>query len=128
MKYLLDSHVLFWIITGDLQLSRKAKNIYLDEENKIFISIASLWEIAIKISLNKLSISMSLPEFVQEHVIANEISIMPIELTHIYNLENLPFYHRDPFDRLIVAQSMAEKINILSNDTVFDRYPVKRIW
>ena len=128
MKYLLDSHVLFWIITGDLQLSRKAKNIYLDEKNKIFISIASLWEIAIKISLNKLSISMRLPEFVQEHVIANEISIMPIELTHIYNLENLPFYHRDPFDRLIIAQSMAEKINILSNDTVFDRYPVKRIW
>ena len=128
MKYLLDSHVLFWIITGDLQLSRKAKNIYLDEKNKIFISIASLWEIAIKISLNKLSISMSLPEFVQEHVIANEIFIMPIELTHIYNLENLPFYHRDPFDRLIIAQSMAEKINILSNDTVFDRYPVKRIW
>jgi len=128
LKYLLDSHVLFWIITGDLQLSRKAKNIYLDEKNKIFISIASLWEIAIKISLNKLSISMRLPEFVQEHVIANEISIMPIELTHIYNLENLPFYHRDPFDRLIIAQSMAEKINILSNDTVFDRYPVKRIW
>jgi PIN domain nuclease of toxin-antitoxin system len=118
MKFLLDTHALLWILSEDKRLSEDAKNEYLNRENTIFLSMASIWEMSIKISLNKLKLS----------VVGNDIKLLRIESSHIYPLQKLPFYHRDPFDRLIICQAMYEKMPIISSDKNFDLYSVKRIW
>jgi PIN domain nuclease of toxin-antitoxin system len=128
LRYLLDTHALLWIVEDDPQLGVQAKAIYLDEENEIFISVANIWEMAIKISLTKLEIPGTLSEFVKEHVRGNKIDILSIELNHLYQLENLSYFHKDPFDRLIIAQAIVENIPILSSDIAFDDYPIQRIW
>lgn len=128
MKYLLDTHSLLWIITGNRILSKKALNIYLNEENDIFFSAASIWELAIKSSLNKINLGMNLDRFVEEHIRGNNIEILYISLPHLFRIEKLPFHHRDPFDRLIIAQALEDNLIIISKDKTFDRYNVKRIW
>jgi PIN domain nuclease of toxin-antitoxin system len=128
MNYLLDTHTLLWIVTDDKQLSRKVKKLFLDEENEIFFSIASLWEISIKVSLGRLELGQPLSDFCSRHIIGNKIRLLDIKLEHLEVLETLKFYHRDPFDRLIVCQSMVEKIPVLSNDKVFSKYSINRIW
>lgn len=128
MKYIIDTHTLLWIVTDDTKLSKKAKNIYLNSKNYIFFSIISIWEMAIKISLKKLSIDLSLQDFIKKHIKGNDIRILNIELQHILLLENLHYHHRDPFDRLIISQAIKENIPIISSDKLFDSYPIKRIW
>jgi len=128
MKYLIDTHTLLWIVTKNKKLSKKVKDIYLNSENQIFISLASLWEMAIKINLNKLSINEPLKDFVKNQIKSNDINILDIKTKHILLLENLPYYHKDPFDRLIISQSINEQIPLLSFDKVFDKYSIKRIW
>ncbi len=128
MKFLIDTHTLLWIVTDDKKLSETANKLYLNSDNLIFVSLASIWEMAIKISIRKLSIEEPLNDFIQNQIKGNDIRILNIEIEHILRLENLPFYHRDPFDRLIISQSMSENIPVLSSDKVFDRYPIKRIW
>jgi len=128
MKYLIDTHTLLWIVTKNQKLSDRARELFLNTENLIFFSLASLWEMAIKISLNKLFLEEPLKDFIQTHIKGNDIKILNIEINHILSLENLPYYHRDPFDRLLITQSMNENIPILSSDKVFDLYPIKRIW
>lgn len=128
MKYLLDTHTLLWIVNDDARLGDNAKRIFLNEDIEIFTSISSIWEMAIKTSLNKLELPGSLSEFVQNHIRENKINILSIELNHLFQLENLPYYHRDPFDRLIIAQAIAENIPVLSRDSAFDDYPIQRIW
>ena len=128
MRYLLDTHTLLWIVDDDPKLGHEARIIYLNDENEIFVSIASIWEIAIKSSLGKLEIPGMLSDFVKEHIRGNKIDIMPIELNHLCQLENLPYFHRDPFDRLVIAQAISENIPILGIDKAFDNYPVQRIW
>lgn len=128
MRYLLDTHTLLWIITDDRQLSGKVRKLFLDEKNDIVISMASIWELAIKISLGKLEIRGHLPDFVKEHILGNNITILSIELPHLYNLETQPFYHRNPFDRLMISQSIFEKLPIISRNEALDNYPIRRIW
>jgi PIN domain nuclease of toxin-antitoxin system len=128
VKYLIDTHTLLGIVTNDPKLSAKAKDLYLDSENEIFISMASIWELSIKSSLGKISLEQPLDEFVDEHVKGNDIRILKIELPHVLRIENLPFYHRDPFDRLIISQSIEDNIPIIGSDKTFDSYPIKRIW
>jgi len=128
LKYLLDTHTLLWVIDDNPQLSRKVRNIFLDEDNDIYISMASIWEMAIKISLKKLEIPGNLSYFVNEHIHGNNIEVLSIQLTHIYQLELLPFHHRDPFDRLIISQAISEHLPVLSYDYSFDPYSVERIW
>ncbi len=128
MKYLIDTHTLLWIVTKNKKLSKKVKDIYLNSENQIFISLASLWEMAIKINLKKLSINEPLKDFVKNQIKSNDINILDIKTKHILLLENLPYYHKDPFDRLIISQSINEQIPLLSFDKVFDKYSIKRIW
>ena len=98
MKYIIDTHTLLWIITNDLKLSKNAKDLYLNSKNTINLSLESLWEMAIKISLNKLFIDEKLKDFVKNHIKGNDIKILNIELSHIILLEKLPYHHRDPFD------------------------------
>ena len=128
MKYLLDTHTLLWITTDDPKLSKKAKNIYLDAENEILLSIASIWELAIKSSIGKITFQKDLDDFIDFHVKGNNIEILKIELPHVLRIEKLPFHHRDPFDRLIIAQAIEDNLKILGADNIFDKYKVKRIW
>lgn len=128
MEYLLDTHALLWIVTDDNQLSNKAKKLFLDEKNEIFISTASMWEIAIKVSLDRLELGQSLTDFYYKHVIGNKIQLLNIKVEHLAVLETLEFYHRDPFDRLIICQAIVEEIPVLSSDKILSKYPIKRIW
>jgi PIN domain nuclease of toxin-antitoxin system len=128
LKFLLDTHTLLWIINDDPQLPKYVKTIYLDEENLPYLSMASVWELSIKVGLGKLKIPGDLANFVNEHVLGNNIEIFPIQLLHLYQLQHLEYIHKDPFDRLLIAQAIVEQIPIMSADLLFDRYPIKRIW
>lgn len=131
MKYLIDTHVFIWFMEGNPSFSPIAKSIILNKNNEIFISIASLWEISIKNSIGKLLISKKFNEL--SNVLYNNlIEILPITFSHTVENNQLPFHHRDPFDRIIVAQAIIENVNFISADAVFDNYlkgkSVSRIW
>ncbi|VAX19122.1 hypothetical protein MNBD_IGNAVI01-2280 [hydrothermal vent metagenome] len=128
MKYLLDTHTLLWIVTDSPKLSKKAKKLYLETDNTILFSLASIWELAIKSSLGKIEFDKTLEGFVEEHVKGNNIQILNIELPHILRVEQLPFHHRNPFDRLLIAQLIENNLSIISYDKIFDLYKVNRIW
>ena len=128
MKYLLDTHTLLWIVTDSPKLSKKAKKLYLETNNLILFSLASVWELAIKSSLGKIEFEKSLEKFVEEHVKRNNIQILNIELPHLLRVEQLPFHHRDPFDRLLISQLIENNLSIISCDKMFDLYDVKRVW
>ena len=130
MRYLLDSHTFFGI-SGSNELSSKAKNIIDAQNNDLLISIASLWEISIKYGLGKLVIEGSY-DSIADDLTENEIEILPINFAHTKVQATLPFHHKDPFDRILVAQSISENIDLISKDDIFDKYfkgeAVKRIW
>ncbi len=128
MRLIFDTHTLLWIVTNDSKLSKKAKSLFLNSKNEILFSFASIWEMAIKINLGRLSIDQSLKEFIKHHIKGNDIKLLSIELNHILLLENLPHHHRDPFDRLLICQAIAENIPIISSDKDLDLYLIKRIW
>jgi len=128
VNYLIDTHAFLWIVANNSKLSNRVKALFLDSENLLHLSMASIWEMAIKISLNKLSIGQPLQHFLQINLKGNDIEILNIKVAHILLLENLTFYHRDPFDRLIISQSISENIPIISADKAFDFYPIERIW
>lgn len=100
----------------------------MDETNLWFLSLVSVWEMQIKRQLGKLSLNLPLPELIASQQQTNSLQLLPIELNHIFTLENLPQFHRDPFDRLLIAQAITEQIPLLSIDTVFDHYPFQRLW
>lgn len=128
MKYLLDTHTLLWIVTDSPKLSKKAKKLYLETDNLILFSLASVWELAIKSSIGKIEFEKSLENFIEEHVKRNNIQILNIELSHLLRIEQLPFHHRDPFDRILISQLIENNLSIISYDKMFDLYNVKRIW
>lgn len=128
MTVLLDTHTFLWFIDGSAQLSQVARQLIEDRQNTRLVSIASLWEIAIKSSIGKLELSMSLPEVVEQHIYGNAMEVYAIAPQHLERLRQLPFHHNDPFDRLLVAQSLEENIPILSKDSAFDLYEVNRRW
>jgi PIN domain nuclease of toxin-antitoxin system len=100
--------------------------LFFDRSNEILLSIVSVWEMQIKIQLGKLNFDLPLSELIESQQQANDLQLLSITTLHIYALENLPNHHRDPFDRLLVAQAMTEKIPLLSIDAVFEQYPVER--
>jgi PIN domain nuclease of toxin-antitoxin system len=126
-RLLLDTHTVIWFFDGNNLISKIAKKEILDTQNEKFISIASVWEVAIKISLGKFSFDGGINEFVRL-IKRNGFCILPVEVSHIYELETLPFHHRDPFDRIIIAAAIAEKLEILSADRNFGLYGVRLIW
>jgi len=128
LKYLLDTHTLLWVVTDSPKLSKKAKKLYLETDNTILFSLASIWELAIKSSLGKIEFDKSLENFIEENVMKNNIQILNIELPHLLRVEKLPFHHRDPFDRLLISQLIENNLSIISYDKTFDLYDVKRIW
>ena len=127
MNYLLDTHVLIWFLNGDKALSTKVRKA-IESENAInFISIASLWEIAIKISLDRLSIKVSFEKLSAE-LEKNNFQILPITFNDTIILSTLPFLHRDPFDRLIISQSISNDFTLISKDKEFAQYKIKLLW
>lgn len=127
MKYLIDTQILLWALEESENLSVRSKNLLLDSSNVLYVSIASLWEIAIKLSINKLELRQSLAQIVQV-LPQMDISVLPTIPTHVLAVESLPLIHRDPFDRIIIAQSIAENIDVISSDGVFGQYPVTVHW
>jgi len=128
MKILVDTHALLWLITGNERLSKTAKKIFLDPENYLFISAASLWEICIKVSLGKLSLKSGWLKIIQDEMKANAIQWLPVEMLHCAQLAKLPFHHRDPFDRMLIAQAMVEELQLLSRDRRLSDYEITCIW
>lgn len=125
---LLDTHTFLWFTEGDPQLSPLARTLITDSANIKYVSVASLWEIAIKVSLGKLVLSMSLPDLFAVGLEGNGLLVLPIEKGHILNVGMLPFHHRDPFDRLLAAQCLEEQMSLVSRDVAFDIYGVTRLW
>ncbi len=115
MKFLLDTNVLLWVATFDPRLSARAKQILSDTGNVFYLSVVSLWEVTIKAQIGKLSIPYSLEVFLQR-TLDREVTILPVQQEHVLNLGRLPLLHRDPFDRMLVAQAISENIPILSCD------------
>ena len=128
MRLLLDTHALLWFYLGDPQLSRPAQDSIIDPHNIKLISPASYWEIAIKLSIQKYTLQVSYDEFIQEAVFDNGFEILPIEPRHTGALISLTFHHKDPFDRMLIAQATVEGIPIVSVDSKFDPYPITRLW
>ena len=128
MRLLLDTHALLWFYLGDSQLSRPAQDSIIDPSNIKLISPASYWEIAIKLSIQKYTLQVSYDEFIQEAVFDNGFEILPIEPRHTAALISLTFHHKDPFDRMLIAQATVEGIPIVSVDSKFDPCPITRLW
>lgn len=129
MRYLLDTHSFLWFINGDNQLSGKAKKAILDADKVKYISIASLWEIAIKVNIGKLKIDMPFEDLMQKHIVANSFEILPITFEHTHELSKLDLHHRDPFDRIIIAQAISEMFTVITIDSIFQNYkPLKVLW
>lgn len=127
MKLLLDTHAFIWFVENDNNLPESVRNLIENIENEILISIASLWEIAIKASLNKLELKNNI-ESIIKNMSLNGFSILEILPEHIITVSKLPFHHRDPFDRIIIAQSLTENIKIVGRDIIFKEYNVDLIW
>jgi PIN domain nuclease of toxin-antitoxin system len=128
VKFIADTSSFLWFITDSERLSPKAKQILESSESARFLSLASVWEISIKASIGKLTFTIPIEEFLPQQLLLNQFSLLPISLAHTLRVTKLPFHHRDPFDRLIVAQSLIEGIPILSSDVALDAYGVERLW
>lgn len=125
---LLDTHALLWLLAGDARLGSAAKAAFLDPKCAVWLSTASLWEMAIKISIGKLSLGFTLRDLVHRDLPAQSIGLLGVEPHHVERLITLPFHHRDPFDRMLVVQAQAEGLTIASGDVALDAYGVGRVW
>jgi PIN domain nuclease of toxin-antitoxin system len=125
MKLLLDTHVFIWWADEPEKLSSAALAALQDETNLLILSVVSIWEIQIKTQLGKLKLSLTLKELVESQQSANDLQILPITLAHVLALDVLPFHHKDPFDRLLAAQSIEEDATFVSADSKLSAYPIK---
>jgi PIN domain nuclease of toxin-antitoxin system len=128
MRALLDTHAFLWFVLNDSQLGSTARAVIADPQNEIEISPASYWEIAIKISIGKYSLNEPFQPFMEQQIATNRFRILPVTVSHAAVVATLPFHHRDPFDRMLVAQAIAEQVPLLSADPVLDAYPITRLW
>ncbi len=128
MRLLLDTHVFLWWVEDAPELSRKARAAIASADNQCFLSLASSWEMAIKLSLGKLRLPDAIERFIPQQLAENGFSQLQIDFRHVARVASLAFHHRDPFDRLLVAQAMEEKLSLVSADRQFAKYGVKRIW
>lgn len=128
MRLLLDTHAFLWWVGDDDALSARAREAIADPENECLVSAASAWEMAIKVSIGKLRIGGEVRRFVPDQMTANGFEPLAVSVAHAARVADLPFHHRDPFDRLLAAQALEERIAIVSADPIFGKYRVKRIW
>jgi PIN domain nuclease of toxin-antitoxin system len=128
MNLLLDTQAFLWLDSDPAKLSPAARNVCSDTSNTLWLSVASAWEMQIKMGLGKLRLRRSLAETIASHEAANGLQIVPIQLAHALALGNLPPHHKDPFDRLLIAQANHENWEIVTADPEFKAYPVRVIW
>jgi PIN domain nuclease of toxin-antitoxin system len=128
VKLLLDTRTFLWWVGASRELSRRARSAIGSGGNDCFVSVASAWEIGIKKSLGSVRIDGALDRFLPEQLAANAFQPLPVELKHCARAATLPFHHRDPFDRMLVAQALEEGLAVVSADAVFAKYGVKRVW
>jgi len=128
LKVLLDTQAFLFFVLNDPKLGSQAKAVIEDARNTVMISPASYWEIAIKISIGKYRLNGSFGAFWNGAIHDNSILVLPIEVRHTSRLISLPYHHKDPFDRLLVAQALTEDIPLVSSDSMLDAYGIRRIW
>lgn len=128
MRVLLDTHAFLWWIGDDPRLSEQAREVFSDGDNDLVFSAASGWEIAIKARLGRLHVPGDLNTYLFRQLTENYTSVLPVHLSHALRVHALPDHHRDPFDRLLVAQAIVEEIPLLSADPRIARYPVEVVW
>ena len=128
MNLLLDTHTFLWFIDDNPKLSSTARVLIGDENNRVYLSVASLWEMEIKISLGKLHLARPFDSLLPQQLALNHIDLLDIAIEHAAVVATLPFHHRDPFDRLLIAQAKSEAIPIVGSDAAFDAYPITRLW
>jgi PIN domain nuclease of toxin-antitoxin system len=128
MRLLLDTHAFLWWLAGDRRLPVSARKVVADDASTVFVSAASAWEVATKVRLGKLPGAEFLAQDFREHVTLQGFHGLDITLPHAQRAGSLPGPHRDPFDRMLIAQAQAENLTIVSNEAIFDRYAVTRLW
>jgi PIN domain nuclease of toxin-antitoxin system len=128
MRLLLDAHTFLWFVWDDEQLTRHAQALIQQSENQKYISAATYWEIAIKVSIGKLDLGEPYRPFMRREIARNNFEVLPVSVDHAAAVTVLPFHHRDPFDRMLIAQAMVEHIPLISGDHAFDAYPITRLW
>jgi PIN domain nuclease of toxin-antitoxin system len=128
VRLLIDTHAFLWWVGDSRELSRRARAAIGGSRNECLVSIASGWEIAIKVSLGELRIEGSLDRFLPEQIAANGFRPLPIDLKHAARVAALPFHHREPFDRLLAAQALEEDLALVTADPVFAKYGIRRVW
>jgi PIN domain nuclease of toxin-antitoxin system len=128
MKVLLDTHTFLWWVADDPQISVTAKNIITNPDNDIYLSVVSAWEIIIKVGIGKLSLCEPPEIYIPTRIASNQFEILPVQISHILKINSLPNFHKDPFDRLLIAQSLVENFSLITLDSAIAQYPVQTIW
>lgn len=128
MMYLLDTHAFLWFVFDDPRLSDRAADLIEDAGHELWLSYASIWEISIKHSLGKLKFDDPLDRFIEKHILETSLRLVTMDMRHLISVNQLPWHHRDPFDRLIAVQCQSEGLKIISNDRVFDQYGLEVAW
>jgi len=128
VKILLDTHTFLWFIAGDSRLDVHARQLIEEPGNERYLSVASVWEITIKSSLSRLTVPTPPSTLIREHVWANAIDLLAITPEHFDILHTLPYHHKDPFDRLLIAQAMQEEMLLVTKDQAFAAYNIQVTW
>lgn len=128
MKLLLDTHSFLWFISGHANLPASARTLIEDPTNQSFVSVVSLWEMAIKIGLGRLTLESPFETLIPQQLQQNGFGLLPITIPHLASVISLPFHHRDPFDRLLAAQATVEQMAVVGRDRSFDAYSIQRLW
>jgi PIN domain nuclease of toxin-antitoxin system len=128
MKLLLDTNVFIWLNDAQHRVREQVMTVIANPDNDLFFSLTSIWEMQIKIQLGKLELSDALPDILKTQQVENNLQVLTIDLNHIWSLANLPYHHRDPFDRLLVAQAQTEGMTLVSADGIFEMYDVDLLW
>jgi PIN domain nuclease of toxin-antitoxin system len=128
MRAILDTHVILWWVTNNPQLSQTVRDIIANSDSTLYLSVASSWEIIVKFNTGKLSLPEPPTQFIQSCLSVNRFENLAIDLPHVLQINTLPDHHKDPFDRILIAQAQAENIPILTVDRLIAQYPVKTIW
>lgn len=128
MRLLIDTHIFIWLNDAPEKISQQIMTLLSDPDNELLLSLVSVWEMQIKIQLGKLQLQDPLPEILMTQQSVNNLQMLSIQLDQIWALEGLPDHHRDPFDRLLIAQAITTQLPIVSADPMFDRYSIQRLW
>jgi PIN domain nuclease of toxin-antitoxin system len=128
MPFLIDTHAFIWFFEGNPRLSADARSVMKDRSTELRFSVACLWELAILVSIGKVTLNQRFDVVVSQTLDRNDIVVLDVSLPHATRYVDLPLHHRDPFDRLIVAQALTEQLTIISNDAQLDMYEVSRRW